>query len=78
MRYGKAFNLHGFVKLNYTGAVADNILLDREINGTFHIKLFKSMFLFSFSLFICCEIWAEVNTCFLDPANLQIRLCKTQ
>lgn len=43
MRYGKAFNLHGFVKLNYTGAVADNILLDREINGAFHIKLFKSM-----------------------------------
>lgn len=43
MRYGKAFNFHGFVKMNYRGAVADNILLAREVNGTFLIKLLESM-----------------------------------
>lgn len=43
MKYRKAFNFHAFVKMDYTGAVAYHMLLAREIDGTFHIKLFKSM-----------------------------------
>lgn len=31
------------MKLDNTGAVVDKILLAREINETFHIKLLKSM-----------------------------------
>lgn len=43
MKYRKAFIFDAFVKTDYTGAVAYSILLAREMDGTFHMKLFKSL-----------------------------------
>lgn len=79
MRYGKTFKFHSFVKLDYTGAVADGILLAGEIKEAFHIKLFKSMCFYLALAFIYIVKSGQGNTCFMDyPVNLQIRLSKTE